>query len=41
MISGGVITKNVLFREAIMSNDARHSIGRRELNKTGIHERWK
>ena len=37
MISGGGITKTMLFREVIKSNDARHSIGRDGLNKTGIH----
>lgn len=37
MISGGVITKTLLFREVIIPNDARYSIGRDGLNKTGIH----
>ena len=37
MISGGEITKTLLFSEVITSNDARRSIGRDGLNKTGIH----
>ena len=37
MISGGEITKTLLFSEVITSNDARCSIGRDGLNKTGIH----